>query len=90
MQRYSLDRAVTTIIAATAIATSDTQQESEGQAAAADRLLLTKTDLVSPDRVEALATRLRTINAAVPITPMLNGEVDPTPCSVRAFHAPTL
>lgn len=87
-QLYRLDSVVTTIDAATAMATLDAQDESVRQAAVADRLLLTKTDLVSPEQVEALETRLRTINAAAPIIPVLNGEVDPTSLFGAALYDP--
>jgi len=74
--RYRLDGVLTTIDAATGQATLDRQSESIKQAAVADRLVLTKTDLVGTAEVEALERRLRAINPAVPILHALNGAVE--------------
>ena len=43
----------------------------------ADRILLTKTDLVSDEQRAALDQRLRVLNPAAPIVPVVNGAVDP-------------
>lgn len=65
----ALDGIVTTVDAATGTATLDTHVEAVRQAAVADRLLLTKTDLVAPEAVAVLTTRLAALNpAAAPIT----------------------
>jgi len=81
--RYRLDGVIATIDAATGQATLDHQIESVKQAAVADRLLLTKTDLVEPIEVEALTGRLRALNPAAPIIVAQNGSVDP----IRLFDA---
>jgi G3E family GTPase len=81
--RYRLDGVITTVDATTGQATLDRQIESVKQAAAADRLLLTKTDLVDPRETDTLARRLRALNPAAPIVPALNGAVDPA----RLFDA---
>jgi len=57
--------------------TLDRQIESVKQAAVADRLLLTKTDLVEPEAVAGLTQRLNALNPSAPIIHTLNGEVDP-------------
>ena len=88
MQLYRLDGVVTTIDAATAMRTLDTQAESVRQAAVADRLLLTKADLVSPDLAGALTTRLRKINGAAPIIDVLNGDVDAASLFGAALYDP--
>ena len=75
--RYRLDGVITTVDAATGQATLDRQIESVKQAAVADRLLLTKTDLVDPQETAALMQRLRALNPAAPILQALNGAVDP-------------
>src|SRR5690606_26601504 len=59
---YRLDGVITTVDAATGMATLDAQEESVKQAAVADRLLLTKTDLVPEEEVRALEARLRMLN----------------------------
>jgi len=81
--RFRLDGVVTTIDAATGSATLDRQIESVKQAAVADRLLLTKTDLVSVEEVQALERRLRQINPAAPVIRAVQGEVEPA----RLFDA---
>jgi G3E family GTPase len=81
--RYRLDGVITTVDAATGQATLDRQIESVKQAAVADRLLLTKTDLVGPQETAALMQRLRALNPAAPILQALNGAVDPA----RLFDA---
>lgn len=74
---YRLDGVITTVDAATGDATLDRQIESVKQAAVADRLLLTKTDLVPPAQAMALSQRLRRLNPAAPIIVSRQGEVDP-------------
>ncbi|MEO1192415.1 MAG: GTP-binding protein [Pseudomonadota bacterium] len=74
---YRLDGVITTVDAATGMATLDRQEESVKQAAVADRLLLTKTDLVTPDAAAALVQRLKALNPSAPIIETLNGEVAP-------------
>lgn len=75
--RYRLDGVITTIDAANGRQTLDRQIESIKQAAMADRLLLTKTDLVEPDAVAALIQRLQALNPGAPIVHTINGAVDP-------------
>ena len=74
---YRLDGVITTIDAANGQQTLDRQVESVKQAAVADRLLLTKTDLVEPDAVAALTQRLNALNPGAPIIQTINGTVDP-------------
>jgi len=74
---YRLDGVITTVDAATGEATLDRQIESVKQAAVADRILLTKTDMVSPEQSAALFERLCRLNPAAPITITRHGEVDP-------------
>jgi G3E family GTPase len=56
--------------------TLDRQFESVKQAAVADRLLLTKTDLAEAEAVERLERRLRALNPAAPIMYARQGVVD--------------
>ena len=76
-RQYRLDGVITTVDAATGMTTLDRQIESVKQAAVADRLLLTKTDLVEPDAVAALIQRLNALNPDAPIIHTINGAVDP-------------
>jgi G3E family GTPase len=64
--RYRLDGVITVVDALVGLATLDAHPESVKQAAVADRILLTKTDL-SPPGADALRTRLRRLNPAAPI-----------------------
>jgi len=47
------------------------------QAAIADRILLTKNDLVPPEQRSRLAARLHALNPAAPIVIATNGKVEP-------------
>ena len=76
-RQYRLDGVITTVDAATGMTTLDRQIESVKQVAVADRLLLTKTDLVEPDAVAALIQRLNALNPGAPIIHTINGAVDP-------------
>lgn len=73
---YRLDGVITTVDAAAGRATLDSQEESVKQAAVADRLLLTKTDIASDTDVDALEIRLRALNPAAPIVRVVEGEVE--------------
>jgi G3E family GTPase len=75
---YRLDGVITTIDAATGMATLDRQIESVKQAAVADRLLITKTDLVTSEETDALLERLCRLNPAAPSILALHGEVEPS------------
>ncbi len=75
--RFRLDGVVTTVDAAVGMATLDRQPEAVRQAAVADRLLLTKTDLASRGEIEALLRRLDRLNPAAPVTRAVHGRVDP-------------
>ncbi len=74
---FRLDGVVTTVDAATGDATLDRQIESVKQIAVADRILLTKTDLVPAKESAALADRLHRLNPAAPIVIVCDGQVDP-------------
>ena len=75
--RYRLDGVVTLVDAATGMATLDAQAEAVKQAAVADRLVLTKTDLAPAEAVEALRARLHALNPGAPLLEARHGEIDP-------------
>ena len=81
VRRYRLDGVVTLVDAVNGMATLDAQVEAVKQAAVADRLVLTKTDLCeSPERaaaVRALRARLRILAPAAPILDAAKGEATP-------------
>ncbi len=62
--KYALDSVITLVDAVNGSAQLDTQPESRKQAAVADRLLITKTDLADAATVAALDARLAAINPA--------------------------
>jgi G3E family GTPase len=75
--RYRLDGVVTTVDALNADATLDRQFESVKQAAVADRIALTKIDLVDEAVRARLEARLRALNPAAPILPVAHGALAP-------------
>jgi G3E family GTPase len=77
MSRFQLDGVVATVDAVAGGATLDRHIEAIKQAAVADRILLTKTDLVSEDECKVVERRLRALNPAAPIYRIKGGEVDP-------------
>ncbi len=81
VMRYRLDGVVVVADAVNGQSTLDNHQESLKQAAMADRIVLTKTDLLdSPERrasAERLVARLRALNPAAPILDAAAGEAVP-------------
>jgi G3E family GTPase len=76
--RYRLDGVVTMIDAVNGEATLDAHMEAVKQAAVADRLVLSKTDLVTdPAKRDALTARLRALNPAARILDAAKGEATP-------------
>ncbi len=76
-RRYRLDGVITTVDAANGAETLDRQTESVKQAAVADRLVITKSDLVDDKALHGLQHRLRALNPAAPQIIAENGMVDP-------------
>ena len=72
--RYRLDGVVTVVDAVNGEATLDAHVEAVKQAAVADRIVLTKTDLASPEQCERIVARLRALNPAAPILDPAKGE----------------
>jgi G3E family GTPase len=81
VMRFRLDGVVTLIDAVNGLSTLDEHREAVKQAAVADRLVLTKTDLLdTPERIAAkdqLIARLRELNPAAPILDAAKGEATP-------------
>src|SRR6266446_4574981 len=75
--RYMLDGVVTTVDAVNGARTLDRQPEAVKQAAVADRLLLTKTDLAEPSARQVIEDRLSGLNPSAPIVAVAQGAVDP-------------
>jgi G3E family GTPase len=79
--RYRLDGVISVVDAVNGAATLDAHMESVKQVAVADRIVLSKTDLVAaPENARAraaLASRLRALNPAAPILDAAAGEATP-------------
>jgi len=75
--RHKLDGVVTTVDAVFGAQQLEAHFEAARQVAVADRLLLTKTDLATPEQVGALKTRLADLNPAAPVHTVLDGVIDP-------------
>lgn len=76
-RRHYLDGVVTTVDAVFGNGQLDAHFEAVRQVATADRLLLTKADLVDATSVQALKARLSALNPAAPIVDVLHGDIDP-------------
>ncbi|MBI0537107.1 GTP-binding protein [Roseomonas sp. KE2513] len=77
LRDFVLDGVVTLVDAANGAATLDAQIEAVKQAAVADRLILTKTDIAEPGAAGDLEARLRRLNPSAPVVRALAGEVEP-------------
>ena len=82
-----LQSVITTVDAATGVATLDAHPESVKQAALADCIVVTKSDLADP-AANGLAERLRALNPAAPKLTALHGAVDATRLFQRAYDPP--
>ena len=74
---FRLDAVITTVDALHGRGQLDQHVESVKQAAVADRLVLTKTDLAPASEVAALRSRLETLNPGAPIFEAVRGALDP-------------
>ena len=83
--RFELDAVIVTVDALHADGQLDAQTEAVNQVMLADRLLLTKIDLVDTATREALCERLRMLNPAATQLLCAHGEVDPS--QVIDLHA---
>ena len=75
VQHYLLDAIITTVDTVHAPAQLDEHHEAQEQVGFADRILLTKTDLASPEAVQALRQRLSSINRRASIHESQHGKV---------------
>jgi G3E family GTPase len=73
---YRLDGVITMVDAKHGHRTLDAQPEAQNQVGFADRILLTKPDLVEPDEIDSLRARLVRMNPRAPIRLTRMGEVD--------------
>jgi G3E family GTPase len=95
LQTFATDRAlggeffvelvVTVVDSATGLRTLDWSAEARKQAILADRLVITKSDLVQGEVVDALSARLRELNPHAIIDLAVDGALDPR-CFVEALE----
>jgi len=75
--QYRLNGVVTLVDAVNGTGQLDAMPEAVKQAAVADRLVITKTDIADADIVDRLRRRLQAMNCFATITTAVNGELDP-------------
>ncbi|OWT59276.1 CobW family GTP-binding protein [Candidimonas nitroreducens] len=73
---YRLDAVITVVDAKHGMETLDRQEEAQKQVGFADRILVSKKDLVNEADYQALRSRLVHMNPRAPITPVHFGEAD--------------
>lgn len=74
--RYTLDAIITVVDAVHGMQQLDEHHEALEQVGFADRILLSKTDLVSPEAVQAITNRVRQMNPRAPIKQVHFGKTD--------------
>src|SRR5690348_3704346 len=72
--RYRLNGVVTVVDSVNGEATLDAHMEAVKQAAVADRVVLTKTDLATPAQRDGIRARLKALNPAAPVLDAAKGE----------------
>ncbi|HMM47418.1 MAG TPA: GTP-binding protein [Thiobacillaceae bacterium] len=75
--RFRLDGVVTTVDTVFGMTQLDEHFEAVKQVAVADRLLLTKSDLASPEQEALLRERLAALNPGADVVVVTHGEIDP-------------
>jgi G3E family GTPase len=75
--RFRLDGVISTVDAVNGADQLNRHDESVKQAAVADRIVLTKTDIASPEMIEDLESRLKALNPAAPVLRAVQGRIDP-------------
>jgi G3E family GTPase len=87
---YQLDGIVTTVDAQHGAQQLDSNYEPAKQIAMADRIVVTKTDLVDAAATEALETRIRELNRAGQILRVVKGETEAWRLTGLGAHEPAL
>lgn len=75
---FRMGQVVTVVDSYHGAGTLDEQIEAVKQAAVADRIVLSKSDIAAPDAVTELRARLRRLNPLAPMVEAVLGEVEPT------------
>ena len=76
-EHFHFDRLITTVDAVNAGSTLDQHAAAVNQVALADRLVLTKDDLVSEAALQSLLQRLQRLNHGAPVSVVRHGEITP-------------
>lgn len=84
---YFLDSVITLVDGVNGLQQLDSQPESVKQAALADRLLITKTDLPQATHVPALTDRLAALNPGAQTLTIAHGQIAPSLLFGAAIHA---
>jgi G3E family GTPase len=74
---YRLDGLVTLVDGVLGAGQLDRQSEAQKQAAVADRLVITKSDISDEDAIDALRERLAALNPSAQIALAVKGDIDP-------------
>jgi G3E family GTPase len=74
--QYRLDAVTTLVDAVNGLGQLETMQEAVKQAALADRLVITKSDLAEDTKIAELESRLRELNPNAPIRRAVGGEIE--------------
>lgn len=80
---FRLDSVITTVDGVYGLGQLDEHYETVKQAAVADRLVVTKSDVADDQRLALLKQRLRQLNPAAPILTAVDGNIDVS----KLFHA---
>ncbi|MBK4736430.1 CobW family GTP-binding protein [Noviherbaspirillum pedocola] len=84
---YMLDAIITIVDAKHGMAQLDAREEAQRQVGFADRILLSKTDLATPEETDALIARIKRMNPRAPISRNdLNGEPIASLLDLRGFN----
>ncbi|PQO93250.1 GTP-binding protein [Massilia phosphatilytica] len=76
-EHFRFDRLITTVDAVNGADTLKRHEAARHQVALADRLVLTKTDLCTPEARAALERRLAALNPGAPVCPANQGRIEP-------------
>lgn len=87
---YQLDAVVTTVDAEHALSQLDAELEPAKQIAVADRIVVTKADLVDAAMTARLEGRIRALNPSAPIIRAIKGNVAPAELFGLGAHEPVL
>lgn len=74
---FHLERVITVVPAVSGDTTLAEFAEARRQVMVADLMVLSKADLADPATIDALSSRLRTLNAHAPLVTACRGEIDP-------------